>query len=63
MIKMIVLFKISYDCQISFLIYDSNFIVCTDRARICFKCDAKEKRKCNFENGLVEKSESSTNLR
>ena len=45
------------------LIYDSNFVVCTDRARICFKCYVKEKRKCSFENAFVEKSESSINLK
>ena len=43
-----------------FLIYDSNFIVCTDRARIYFKCYVKEKGKCSFENALVGKNESST---
>ena len=43
------------------LIYKSNFNLCTDRARLCFK---KEKeRKCSFENAVVEKSESSTNLK
>ena len=35
------------------LIYNNNnFILCTDRARICFKCCVKEKKK----NALVEKS-------
>ena len=29
----------------------------------CFKCYVKEKRKCSFENALVEKSESSTDLK
>ena len=28
------------------LIYNSNFILCTDRARICFKSCVKKKRKC-----------------
>ena len=42
---------------------NSNFILCTDRARICFKCYIKVKRKCSFENAPVEKSESSTNLK
>ena len=42
----------------AFLIYSSDFNVCTDRARIC---QVKEKeKKCSFENALVEKSESST---
>ena len=45
------------------LIYNSNFILCTDRARICFKCHIEKERKCSFENGLMEKSESSTNLK
>ena len=45
------------------LIYNSNLILCTDRARIWFKCYVKEKRKCSFENALVEKSKSSTNLK
>ena len=40
------------------LIYNSNFFLCTDRARICFKYYVKEKRKGSF-----EKSESSTNLK
>ena len=42
------------------LIHDSNFIVCTDRGRLFFKCHVKEKRKCNFENALAEKSKSWT---
>ena len=42
------------------LIYNSNFILCTDRARICFKCYIEKERKCSFENALVEKSKSST---
>ena len=45
------------------LIYNTNFILCTGKARICFECYVKEKRKCSFENALVEKSESSTNLK
>ena len=45
------------------LIYNSNFILCTDRARICFKSYVNEKRKCSFENAHVEKSESSTYLK
>ena len=45
------------------LIYNGNFILCTDRDRICFKCYVKVERKCTFENALVEKSESSTNLK
>ena len=36
---------------------NTNFILCTDRARICFKCYVKEKRKCSFENAIVGKSE------
>ena len=42
------------------LIYDNNFIVCTYRASICFKCNVKEKTKLSFENAPVEKSERST---
>ena len=45
------------------LIYNSNFILCTDRARICFKCYIEKEKKCSFENALVKKSESSTNLK
>ena len=45
------------------LIYSSNFIVCTDKARTCFKCYVIEKRKCGFENALAEESESSLNLK
>ena len=37
------------------LIYNSNFILFTDRARICFKCYIEKERKCSFENALVEK--------
>ena len=44
-------------------IYNGNFILCTDRARICFKCYIEKERKYSFENALVEKSESSTNLK
>ena len=45
----------------AFLIYSSDFNVCTDRARICLICQVKEKeKKCSFEKALVEKSESST---
>ena len=49
--------------RIFLLIYNSSVGVCTDRARICFKCYVKEKRKCSFENALVEKSESATDLK
>ena len=35
------------------LIYNNYFIVCIDRARICFKCYVKEKIKCSFENAPV----------
>ena len=35
----------------------------TDRARICFKCYIEKEKKCSFENTLVKKSESSTNLK
>ena len=45
------------------LIYNSNFILCTDRARICFKCYVENERKYSFENALVEKSRGSTNLK
>ena len=46
----------------AFLIYSSDFNVCTDRARICFNMSRQreKKKKCSFENALVEKSESST---
>ena len=30
---------------------------------MCFKCYVKEKRKCSFENALVENSKNSTNLK
>ena len=43
------------------LLYNSNFILCADKTRICFKCYVKENRKCSFENALAEKSETSTN--
>ena len=45
------------------LIYNNNFILCTDRATICFKCYVKKKRTCSFESALVENSKSSTNLK
>ena len=35
----------------------------TDRTKICFKCYIEKKRKGSFETALVEKSESSTNLK
>ena len=45
----------------AFLIYSSDFNVCTDRARICFKISIeRERKKCSFENALEEKSKSST---
>ena len=47
----------------SVLIYNSNFTLCADRARACYKCYVKEKIKCSFENSLIEESESSTNLK
>ena len=49
--------------RIFLLIYNSSVSVCTDRARIRFKCYVKEKRKCSFENALVEKRERSANLK
>ena len=45
------------------LIYNRNFILCSERARTCFKCYIEKERKCSFENALVEKSKSSTNLK
>ena len=45
------------------LIYNSSFILCSEKASICFKCYVKEGRKCSFKNALVEKSESSTDLK
>ena len=45
------------------LIYNNNFILSTDTARVCFKCNIEKERKCSFKNALVEKSESSTNLK
>ena len=45
------------------LIYNSNFILCTDTGRICFNCYIEKERKCSFENAHVGKSESSTNLK
>ena len=38
------------------LIFNSNFILCTDRARICFKCHIEKERKCSFENAPVERA-------
>ena len=29
----------------------------------CFKCYIEKEKKCSFENALIEKSESSTNLK
>ena len=43
--------------------YNSNFILCTDRTKTRFKCYIKKNRKHSFENALVEKSKSSTNLK
>ena len=45
------------------LIYNSNFIVCNNKARISFQYYVKEKRKCSFENAVVEKSKRPTNLK
>ena len=45
------------------LIYNSNFILCTDRVRTCIKCYVKEKRECSFGKALAEMTESSTNLK
>ena len=42
---------------------NSNFILFTDGARICYKCYIEKERKRSFENALAEKSESSTNLK
>ena len=28
-------------------------ILCTDRARLCFKCYIEKERKCGFDNSLV----------
>ena len=39
------------------------FILGTGRAGICCKCYIEKERKCSFKNALVEKSESSTNLK
>ena len=38
-------------------------LVCTDRAKICFKSYIGKERKCSFENGLAEKSKSLANLK
>ena len=43
---------------VRFFNINSNFSLCTDRTRICFKCYVKEKRKCSFENALAEKSKA-----
>ena len=59
-VTMAVLFPIPSDF---ILIYNSNFILCTDRARICFKCYVKEKRKCSFVNALVEMTKRSNKLK
>ena len=42
------------------LIYNSSFILCSEKASISFKCYVKEGRKCSFKNALVE---SSTDLK
>ena len=51
---MIVRFRFNVKC---------NFIICIDRARICFKCYIEKERKCSFENALVEHNKSSNNLK
>ena len=59
MVKMTVLFPILHDSQVYCLIFDSNFIVRTDRARM-FYSELNRKENVVFQNALVEKSESST---
>ena len=45
----------------AFLLYSSDFNVCTDRARICFNMPSeRERKKYSFENALAEKNENST---
>ena len=63
MVNLLSLFLISRDCQDLFLKRNSNVILCTNGATICFKCHLKEKRKCSFENVLAEKIESSTSFK
>ena len=51
------------NCAINF---DDLSILATDCNKfklITFKCCIEKERKCSFENALVEKSESSTNLK
>ena len=54
MIKMTVLFPISHDCQFSFkyLIVILLYIL-TEFGHV-LKCYVKNKRKCSFENAVVE---------
>ena len=40
------------------LIFSNDFNARTDKARICFNNLKRKKKKCSFENALVEKSES-----
>ena len=47
----------------NFILYTDRARIYTDRARICFKYYVKEKRKYSFENVLLEKSENPTNLK
>ena len=56
---MTVLFPILHDCQVYCLIYDSNFTVRTDRARM-FCSELNRKENVVFQNALLENSESST---
>ena len=63
MIKTTVLFPISHDCQISFqyIIVISLYVLA--ELGYVLSVILKEERKCIFENALVEKSESPTNLK
>ena len=44
MIKVTVLFPMSLDCQ-SFLRFNGNFVVCNDKARVCFKKLSEREKK------------------
>ena len=56
---MTVSFPILLDCELSIESMILFFYVLTELGYV-LKCYVKEKIKCSFENGLVEKRESST---
>ena len=46
----------------NFMIYNSNFILCTDRTGICFKCHIEKERNCSFEKKISCGKEWKLNL-